>query len=546
MSYHRMKWVIAGILLACAYAQVSWAQISQMRLFSPYPDDQFGGGAYMREGLYGSIGAGMINITLPQTQSIGFTKWGQPFTYTDKTTGEKVTANLTRPMYLTNAFGGVYTMSYIPTQITTASMEEEFTPATEFEVGRQIGHHGWSVKAQILRPQTYKTAGLDGSIEIYDPHTVIASDFLNEYFPDASAGYYYYNGGSGGGFQEIQGGGNAKIGHLWAIVDIMGNSTLDSEYNYQDDNTDTGSGTGTDDDRSGSVYVLAPIPIIFDMYSVETTVNYWSVEAMYNYRFHPFRRGTLEFLAGLRYTVLDDTTDFFGHATTRTDNTYTSTRIQILTSGEIASTGGDAIGTETEEYDENTQENTSFSGTDLGYSMWNFTADNHIIGPQVGGRYIMSNNRWRLNTEGKFFAGWNRQNIGGEGAFGLKAESSQEGNNSGTSSNTESSSSGANTGGLATKAPLGTNQNHFDYSNHYNQFTPGAEVKVEASWYWTEAVSFKVGYQFTFLGDIARSIATNEYMVNEDGSFFRAKENKDERNFDTLVHGIMFTAQINK
>lgn len=546
MSQNRMKWVIAGVLLACTYAQVSWAQISQMRLFSPYPDDQFGGGAYMREGLFGSIGAGMINITLPPTQSIGFTKWNQPFSYTNNVTGETVDANLTRPLYLTNAFSGVYTMSYMGTQITTAPMESEFTPATEFEVGRQIGHHGWSVKAQILTPVSYQTAGIDASVEIYDPRTILASDFLNEYFPDASANFYYYDGSGSGSFQLVQGGGNARIGHLWGIYDIMGNSTSDSEYTYTDQDTTSGSGSSDDEDSSSSVYVLAPIPIVFDMYSLETKVNYWSVEAMYNYRFHPFRRGTLELTAGLRYTVFDDTTDFFGHATTRTDNTYDSSRISILTSSDSISTGGEAIGTEDEEYEENEQENTSFSGTDLGYSMWNFEAQNHIVGPQVGGRYIMSNNRWRLIGEGKFFAGWNRQNISGEGAFGLKAESSQEGNLSGSSSNTESESSDSGTGGLPTKSPLGTVANHFDYSNHYDEFMPGAEVKLEAAWYWTEAVSFKVGYQFTFLGDIARSTATNEFMVNDDGTFFRAKENEDERNFDTLVHGIMFTAQINK
>ena len=522
MSQIRMKWVLAsGLFLAMTFASVSWAQISQMRLFSPYPDDQFGGGAYMREGLYGSVGAGMLNIALPSTQTIGYTNYD------------------TQPMYNMNQLGsGFYLLGETPNQIDTSAMHSEFSSATEFEIGRQEGHHGWSFKAQIVTPPYITAPGFDGGLSIYDPQTVSVGNFIDAIrLADPTVtmsdmdwnDMVIYDTKSGNYVPYTAAGAPTTIGRLWAMVSLTGSGTTN--------NVNTGSGSGdtetTTNTDNGYSYALTPIPFIFNMESIEYKVNFWSVEAMYTYRFHPFRRGVLEMLAGVRYTVFDDRTAIFGHATTKLENSYDITRIEILQSGSTAAAGGQAIGSESQDYKKNTQTEDTFSGANLGYSSWNFLAENHIVGPQVGGRYTLSNNRWRFMTEGKFFAGFNRQNINGYGQFGFKAESSQSGNLE-------------DSGGLPLKAPLATNANRFNYSNHFNEFTPGAELRFEAAWYWTEAVSFKFGYQFQYLGEIARSLATNEYAINNDGSFFRVKSNKDERNFDTLVHGVMFTAQINK
>lgn len=551
MSKFRMKWAIAGALLLLTGAQVSWGQISEMRLFSPYPDDQFGGGAYAREGLYGSIGAGMIAVSLPSTQEIGFDRYG------NNEYGE-------RPWYVTNEFAGVYTMSRMGNQMNTSEFKTQFSNATEFEIGRQIGHHGWEVSSQIVTPLRNKVAGIDASINIYDPQTILVSDFIAEMSRGLDSADYYVFTGVGGGsigtdssFSKVDPHSMAKIGHLWAIVDMRGNSSSSTEYDndYSSSNTGEGGGSGDDDEESSrGMYAIVPIPIVYDMYQIETHLNFWSVEAMYNYRFHPFRRGLLELQGGVRYTCFDDSMDFTGHATTRTSNTYDSVRVQILNSGEIAGTGSGAVpvASETEEYAENDETNESFSGADLGYSLWNFEAENHIVGPQVGGRYSLSNGRWRFSGEGKFFAGLNRQNIRGSGQFGLKAEADQEGNLNGSSNSSSSSSSSSDdeddngTGGLPTKAPLGTVANRFSYKNYFTEFTPGFETRVEAAWYWTEALSFKVGYQFTYLDKIARGTTVNDYVVNEDGTFFRCKDDKDSRNTNVLAHGIMFTAQINK
>ena len=561
MSQIRMKLVLAGFGLLMACASVSQAQISQMRLFSPYPDDQFGGGAYAREGLYGSIGAGMMDITLPSTQTLGYTKWGTktefvPYEAYDAQ-GNIVTAYkevpLSRPQYVTTTFGNNYTLAYSGNQINTAQLHSEFTPATEFEIGRMRGHSGWSVKGTILTPQRISTKGFDASLEVYDPQSITVTDFLKETgTAPASSGYYVF---MNNGLEKLsaQAGGSYKIGRLWAIVDMSGvgsstNETTGTGSSSGSATIEDGSLTTTDGSESnGTAYAIVPIPIIFDLYTMESSVNYWSVEAMYNYRFHPFRRGMLELLAGIRYTVFDDDMNFSGHATTKLENTYDQTRIDILRQGSSAAAGGDAVSSESEVFDSNTTTENNVSGADLGYSNWNFAAENHIFGPQLGGRYILANNRWRFTGEAKFFAGWNRQNINGFGQFGYKAETGSSGsNNSNSSSSSSGSGNLSSTGNIPLKSPLNTMANTFSYSEHFNQFTPGVEGKLEASWYWTEAVSFKVGYQMTWLDNIARSSAVNEYAINEDGTYFGVKEDKDDRNFGSFIHGVMFTAQINK
>ena len=74
-----IKTIIAGLCLALATTSTASAQVSQMRLFSPFPDDQFGGGVYKHEGLYGSIGAGVVSLSQPSDQLVGSRNGGQQF-----------------------------------------------------------------------------------------------------------------------------------------------------------------------------------------------------------------------------------------------------------------------------------------------------------------------------------------------------------------------------------------------------------------------------------------------------------------------------------
>lgn len=502
-----IKTIIAGLCLALATTSTASAQISQMRLFSPFPDDQFGGGVYQHEGFYGSIGAGIVSLSQPSDQIVG------------STVG-------TSSRVLTNAIGGNNRNSYITyvakcNQMNTSQFRASWETATEFTVGNMIGHHGWEFKGTVVSPQRNAYHGVYGGINIEDPAVVNAAELVS----DAPGNYYIWTGNASDPVELIRKGGTYQIGKLWAIVPMQGQGSTGQGYTDNNNNNNS-----TDSD--GQDYVIAPIPITYETFSLRSNVNTWSVEAMYNYRFHPFRRGTLELLAGVRYTEFDGTFSFFGHANTSKTSSYEITDVQILETSTSANVDNASTST-SQEYGSYDYENSSVTGADLGYSDWNFEADNHIIGPQVGVRYTLSNNRWRFIGEAKYFAGFNRQNIYGNGTLGLSPMSDQQ---------TDTSA----TGGVPTFAPLNSMPNAFAYSKHHDVYSNGIDGKLEAVWNWTQSVGFKVGYQMLYMDNIARATATNDYRLNEDGSIFGVKKDKDDYNFDQFVHGVMFTVMINR
>lgn len=473
----------------------------------------------MNEGFYGTVGYGVQIISLPPDQIIGDPYDGS---------GSQIAVS--------NAIGGsnqtsVITSVPIASQMTTGSLESKWVTASEFEVGNQQGHHGWSVKGTILSPQRYSVDGFDAGVVIEDPAVVDVSQFQLATSGANLGNYYVWKGRDSispdtAYLVQVKGGSSAQIGRLWGIIGLYGSGTSESSY------SGGGSSSGNEDSEE-NLYAFVPMPLTYETFNVKYNTNYYSVEAMYNYRFHPFRRGTLEFLAGVRYSSLEDELQFFGHSTTKTTTEYSDTRIEILQTGTQSSSGGQAVTSTSQDFVSNSEDQTYEVGADLGYSRWTFSAQNHIVGPQFGLRYTVSNNRWRFMNETKFFAGINRQNIRGYGDLGLKPSSTQNTNLT-------------QTNGTPLYAPINTVQNYFNYSSHYTYFTPGVNTKFEAAWNWTRVLSFKFGYELTWLDNIARSCATNDYRMNEDGTIFGVKENKDDRMFGTFIHGAMFTICVNR
>lgn len=519
MSRISLKLFIASICLLLATSSAN-AQMSQMRLWSPYPDDQFGGGAYMNEGFYGTVGAGLVAITAAPDQVVGYAggntgNMGQGGYYVGTSMGNTVDE------------GGFAVMTGYKSksQISTSEFNARWVTATRFEVGNIRGHHGWSVRGSVITPQEQNMRGMGGGIVLEDPKAVQLygwQDGVNE------TNYYIFNGQGNGGIEPVSNGRGQTIGHLWGIIGLYGSGT--------ESNSNSGSGAagkGGSTVGEDSIIVFVPIPLNYDNFELKSHLNTWSVEAMYTYRFHPFRRGVLEILGGVRYKVLDEKFDFFGHSTTKLTTEYTNTVIDILQQSNIVSNSGSSVVGQGENFSSNTQNEDFSIGADLGYSIWNFRADNNLVGPQIGARYTLSNNRWRFSGETMFFAAMNRQNIHGTGDLGLKPASSQDTNLTYTNGN-------------VMYAPINTVQNYFSYSNHFTEFSPCVEARFEATWHWTRCVSFKFGYEFLFMSNIARAAAVNNYKIHDDGTIFGVKDNKDDRNFDTIQHGVMFTAQFNR
>ncbi|MBR4752015.1 MAG: hypothetical protein IK077_09665, partial [Thermoguttaceae bacterium] len=118
--------------------------------------------------------------------------------------------------------------------------------------------------------------------------------------------------------------------------------------------------------------------------------------------------------------------------------------------------------------------------------------------------------------------------------------------NNNNSTNSNSGTNTSETGGIQAYTPIGTVNNAFAYSRHFDAYSNGIDGRFEAAWNWTEAVGFKFGYEMLYMDNIARGSAVNDYRINEDGSIFGVKRNKKDRNFDQFVHGVMFTVMVNR
>ena len=128
----------------------------------------------------------------------------------------------------------------------------------------------------------------------------------------------------------------------------------------------------------------------------------------------------------------------------------------------------------------------------LADSYWNSNVDNNIVGPQVGARIFKTWGRWTLSTEGRFFAGFNAQNLRQDGLLGSKLGQT------------------ANTG---TGFPLVMAPTTFSHYDNKSEFSPGAELRVEACVQLTRSVVLKAGWTGLWMDRIARASNIIDYQV---------------------------------
>ena len=116
-------------------------------------------------------------------------------------------------------------------------------------------------------------------------------------------------------------------------------------------------------------------------------------------------------------------------------------------------------------------------------------AQNHIVGPQAGIRWFKKQGRWTLSTEGRFLSGLNVQNIRLDPEF----------------------------------------------ANIY-EWSPLAEFRASATYQFTRAVSFKVGWSGIYMDGLARSPA----MI--DNGQISTIQNRQ----DTFTHGLTLGISVNR
>ncbi len=253
--------------------------------------------------------------------------------------------------------------------------------------------------------------------------------------------------------------------------------------------------------------IFGPLPLQFDQFRIESFVDTWSVEWMYMYRTHPLgfeKRWLAEMFMGVRYMEFEDRFNVFGGGS--------RFRFNDPTDPATAITGAGAI---------------------LAESWWNTEADNRIVGPQLGMRLFTTRGRWTFSTEGRFFAGFNFQNVRQQGTLGSRLRDGFP-QDIGPLEIPE---------GTVPFVPTVDQPTTFDHVFSANEFSPAIEYRVDARLHLTRGLSLKAGYSLLFMDGIARASNMIDYVWSENQVFGIRPENNRQY---VLMNGLNVGFEINR
>jgi len=233
--------------------------------------------------------------------------------------------------------------------------------------------------------------------------------------------------------------------------------------------------------------VLKNLPTTFYDVFVENAIDTWGVEANYLHRFLTCHNGgTFELFLGARYYEFND--NFRVH-TANDDGSH------IVPSF-------------------------------LGGSYWDTEAGNHVVGPQIGLRWFKKEGRWMFSTEGRFFAGINCQNVSQQVSMGPNLNPGQV-----------STSSGSYYPPFQPVSMSATTATHFEYAT---EFSPAIELRLEARYQITRALSFHAGWTGMWIDNIARASDVIDYVVPAMGI------NMDDNKQGVFVNGLTLGFDVNR
>ena len=124
-------------------------------------------------------------------------------------------------------------------------------------------------------------------------------------------------------------------------------------------------------------------------------------------------------------------------------------------------------------------------------SYWNTTSHNEIGGPEIGMRIYQPIGRFGVSAEGRFMPGINAQAIAQDGLL----------------------AAGLNAGGNVAPQPTLMSATSFTHSTHFIEFSPVAELRVEAHMQLTNIIALKAGYTGIFVNNVARSADMINYTL---------------------------------
>ena len=439
MSLYRMKTRLAAWMIVLLVGLPAFGEISDMQLFAPASQDQFGGGPRPNEGWFFNYDALYWSISSPENTTIGF-------------------QNLTRTVWYNPAHSGVAARTAVQhNTLDTSELNSRYTSGHRIEVGNVYGHDGLLFNYWRLNSQNQD----------------IMANGVDMVFQDEPTQPYLY-------------------GYV-AAVDSLGGSP---EYFLPME--------------------LHDLPLTFDEVQVHSHVEVWGAELMYLRRTRPVGNGVLEFTAGVRYMEFDDSfnvdarAEYPGEAETGTDETG-DPRFLVDSEG-----------------------NPIAPGNILADSNWYTNAENHIVGPQLGVHYAVKSGRWSLTSNGKFFAGFNRQNIDQRGTLGSHLADPWPG---------ELGPATIPVPVTVPFVPLTMQPTTFSHGANIDEWSPGVELRVDLKYQVTRAVSLKFGWNAMWIDGIARSSNIIDYSLSTTSIMGINDANNRQ---DILIQGAVFGIEVNR
>lgn len=219
------------------------------------------------------------------------------------------------------------------------------------------------------------------------------------------------------------------------------------------------------------------LPVVFDRLQAVLTNRMWGVEFMPLYRARPNHRGGyFDFLAGVRFLAFNE------------------------------------------------YYNVDADGGTLADSFWNTKAVNNMVGPQVGIRWFRQKGRLVLSSEARFLAAANFQSIRQKGEFASE---------------------------LLPTAPIGNGlrdpgvpailtRTSFTNALTFTEFSPVTELRFQAHYKLTKAVTASVGWTGMYLAGLARPSHMVDYSLPSMGLLGH------EHRTDMIVNGINVGVEWNR
>jgi hypothetical protein len=479
MLIDRSKLALAvGTLVVLLGGPLAAEDLETMELFAPAEVGRYGSGPQPRQGYFFTFDGLHWSISKPGAVPIGFpthrrTLHSPGFEFTN-VNGQIIGVVAPIEEIQRNTHG-------------TEPLASEFTSGNRIEFGRVYGRRGWLFSAFRLQDQVQR--GFSQDVDVVFADVPVDPTRLDTW-------------------------------HLTGYVATM------TGY------TDPGLAGTFEENRSGAFYgnfVLAHLPVSFDNLLLENRVETWGVELMYLLRAGQLHRGGfLEFFGGVRYLEINEAfqVNLFGtERLTSDDNPF-----DVVANWRFAyDAGSDGDPTDTDPA-------TIGPGNILADSNWVTQAENHIIGPQIGARWLRRGGRWTLAAEGRFFAGLNMQNIRNRGVLGSELGAPPPYSFEPDPVNTFPAPG-------YPYMPLKREPYEFDHVAHIRQWSPGAELRLDLMFQLTHAISVDVGWTGLYLGGIARASAMPDYTISEAGAMGINRTSNDQ---DVFINGVNVGLKINR